>query len=715
MNLSAASSRLCKTCRLLSCGISALLMLLSAPYLIGQTFKAVDDTIDLVPGFEKTVNLTANDLIPAGDSIRITGGLSAGDGSVVSTWHYQGIFTYLVRNRGVGNLIIGTYTLINLSSAQSSTGKIIFRIRDKSWDTLQINDMQALFTVSGFHFYLLFGNSGFAGGSIPKGSGKTTLFSNTFWIGGLDDHDSLHLAAELYRQGPLYSSAGTKPDFYAGPVMDSSQYTIYQDTTWNYVWNLKKTDIDYHKAHWNDPGYIPINDILTWPGNGDVALGQAHSLAPFHDENGDGFYAPVSGDYPDIRGDQALFFIFNDDRGNHLETRGLKLRTEIHGMAYAFNLPGDSAFSKTIFLHYRIHNRSSQTYYNTYMGTYTDMDIGFAADDYQQCDVGRGSIIGYNGWATDGHGEKEAYGAHPPAQSVTLLAGPRMAPAGSDRPRFDNNGHQLCNESINGAGFGDGIADNERFGLMTFSYFNNPFSNPLAYMDQPVTPSDYYNYLQAIWMDSTRMVYGGNGHDGYGGHGPEASYLFPGESDTLNWGCGCLPPNGPVNWTEVTAGNNPHDIKGVGTTGPFTFFPGAVEELDIAFVWARDYTSNDSLASVAKLRTAIDTIRKAFLTNRLPGGGSFMGARVSAFSSGINCDLFPNPANEAVVVRFNADLKRKTRLDIYNAAGKLMATFELARGSKGTVVDVSEYPVGLYLFSITGDDLHLTKKVAVKR
>jgi len=36
-----------------------------------------------------------------------------------------------------------------------------------------------------------------------------------------------------------------------------------------------------------------------------------------------------------------LFFIFNDARNPHTESGGLNLGIEVHGMAYAFNCPGD--------------------------------------------------------------------------------------------------------------------------------------------------------------------------------------------------------------------------------------------------------------------------------------------------------------------------------------------------------------------------------------
>ena len=225
----------------------------------------------------------------------------------------------------------------------------------RAW--LNINNINALFYARGSHFF--YQNAAF---EVPKGSGKTSAFSNTMWIGGKDSQGVLHFAGERYRQGPNTGIAGSCPDFYCGPVMDPAYYSAYQDSLWSHVWNLKKTEIEYHKAHYADPGYQPLTDILTWPGNGNTAMGQASQLAPFFDVNGDGIYSPMDGDYPLMRGDQALFFIFNDDRGPHLETLGNKLGLEFHGMAYAWDLPNDSAFKNTVFLNYQIFNRSQNTY-----------------------------------------------------------------------------------------------------------------------------------------------------------------------------------------------------------------------------------------------------------------------------------------------------------------------------------------------------------------
>ena len=61
-----------------------------------------------------------------------------------------------------------------------------------------------------------------------------------------------------------------------------------------------------------DPNYIIPNDILTWPGNGHTPCGHNEFIAPFNDEDLDGIYEPLDGETPCIKGDMALFNVYND-------------------------------------------------------------------------------------------------------------------------------------------------------------------------------------------------------------------------------------------------------------------------------------------------------------------------------------------------------------------------------------------------------------------
>jgi hypothetical protein len=322
--------------------------------------------------------------------------------------------------------------------------------------------------------------------------------------------------------------------------------------------------------------------------------------------------------------------------------------------------------------------------------------------------------FGYNGTPVDGTGQSYAYGANPPAQSVTILAGPFLDPDNIDNPRYDQNGNQLCDFSVNGLNFGDGIVDNERYGMQRFLYTNN--SGVPTYMTDPLFATDYYQLMCGKWKDGTPVIYGGNGHPMAGGYGPAARFMFPGESDTLNWGTGCVPPNGPKNWTEETAGNNPFDRRGVSVTGPFTFSPGGVQEIDISFSWARDYNGRSPLSSLAKLRMMVDQVNKAFATNRLPDGSPFYGINDQQSYTELPVKIYPNPANNHLNIDFtNGNSPVNTSIELMTSQGNFLKKMTLTDRRKSLVLDVSDIPAGLYLLKISTGKEILVRKVLVIR
>ncbi|MEI7982085.1 MAG: T9SS type A sorting domain-containing protein, partial [Bacteroidota bacterium] len=190
---------------------------------------------------------------------------------------------------------------------------------------------------------------------------------------------------------------------------------------------------------------------------------------------------------------------------------------------------------------------------------------------------------------------------------------------------------------------------------------------------------------------------------------------FPGESDTLNWGAGCQPPNGQKNWTEKTAENEPGDRRGLGSVGPFTFYPGEMKELDLVFVFARDYTSPDTLASITKMMQMIDVVRNAFITNKLPSGGSFTMIPEQPAQTPLTCNVFPNPATSRIFIVFDTPLKEKTILQLINDQGKVILSCQVNAGITGTHLDLGDMTVGLYLMIIRSSHTITTKKLSFIR
>lgn len=643
---------------------------------------AIPDSAIAIPGYSVTVDVLANDYDLDGDSIYVvpqTGlNLLVKDGKITYNFPIgmatNGIKRYPYRISD------------DTSNWQNSfdTSSVYINIIYEGFNSLNINNINARFRSIGNHFMDTHGESNFF---VPNGSTKTAIFSSAMWIGGLDENDSLHIAAERYRQDGA--------DYWSGPVSDV--YDSVYDLRWNYMWKLNKTEIQYHRDHYSDPGYEPINDILNWPANGDEFLGQADQLAPFQDWNGNGIYEPMLGEYPRIRGDQTLFFIFNDARDIHSETQGIPLGIEIHGMAYAYDQPEDSALWNTAFMHYEIINRSDTVYNESRIGVFADIDLGYAWDDYLGCDVQRGGFFAYNGEAVDGNGQPEAYGEHPPAMGVLFLGGPYLDPDNEDNPKYDGEGLQICNESINGLNFGDTIEDNERYGLTKFINCQN---GGFFYINDPDIDSQYYNFLRGIWNDNVHMQYGGNGHPDYGSLGPECSFMFPGDSDPCNWGTGGIPPNGGLNttgnyWTEESVGNYPDDRRGIGSSGPFTFEPGAKHELDVAFVFARDFDGTP-WSSVELLKERFDYIRNLFVDDP-----DLFSGIIKRKSANNQIYIYPNPVIDKL--SFDLEMNQSGFYQIYSIGGMLLKEGKLVSGTHH-VIGLNSIEKGMYILKINGKE-----------
>ena len=106
-------------------------------------------------------------------------------------------------------------------------------------------------------------------------------------------------------------------------------------------------------------------------------------------------------------------------------------------------------------------------------------------------------------------------------------------------------------------------------------------------------------------------------------------------------------------------------------------------------------------------------MRKAFLTNSLPGGGAFLGVKEQKGPSGATCSIFPNPANSAVTIEFFTPLVEHTILDVFNSTGKVTGRYFFPKGTVKTRIDISDYPSGLYMLNFNGLKSHWIKKLSV--
>lgn len=474
------------------------------------------------------------------------------------------------------------FTMDNLSVAQNYDLYELQYEVNAADNRINVNNIDAPVSPSGGDWFF----DKIADYHFPKGTDKTSYFCYSFWMGGLDGQDSLHLFAERYKQ--------IGDDTWPGPLSTVDASTDEQTKVkWNRVFKITRQEVLEFMANYQNPDYVIPQNILDWPAHGDTTKGQAWLLAPFTDVDGDNHYDPSHGDRPDFPGDMALFVIFNDNYAQHSESQGAPIGAELHAMVYAYDAPEDSIMNNTIFFNYKIFNRSQNNYHDTYIGLWSDWDLGYANDDYVGCDVMKNTAYCYNGSDIDGTGQAWAYGDQCPVQTLTVLAGPYMPADGRDNPAYTEGSYceeflfseyELDRFAFNGVGFGDGIVDNERYGMTGFVYHNN--NNSVT--GDPEVAIDYYNYMRGLWKDYSRMRYGANGHPSNGANGPECSFMFPSLSDPCNLGTGGIDPNpfmfGADGWTEANVGNAPYDRRGLASIGPFNLNAGEMQELDFCMV-----------------------------------------------------------------------------------------------------------------------------------
>ncbi len=546
-------------------------------------------------------------------------------------------------------------------------------------DTLSINNIKALVRAGGMQFWEGFGNLPIY--QYPNGSGKTTIYTSSLWLGGMDINSQLHLAAERFCQN------GT--DFWGGPLTTdgTASTTSTIAANWDKVWKINKQDLLIYLNSTAYPSNPPAF-VLNWPAHGDTLLHQSYQLAPFVDVNNNGNYEPLLGDYPKIYGDQCIFFIINDQK-IHTETAGIPIGAEIHVFAYAFDNPSDSSLYNAIFYKYKIINRSVNTYTNFYLGHFTDIDIGYSIDDYVACDVERSTYYGYNGRAVDGWGSFNCYDSLPPAQGVTILGGPTMDKDGIDNPSGG------CDFSVNGLNFGDNIIDNERIGMSRFIYYNNSIHNIYG---EPDTISHYYNFMTGLWKNGTPLTWDSSGYNPLSS--TTARFMFPGLSDTLNWGTGCGVRPTPNDWSEVDMQNAPGDRRGLASMGPFTFNAGATQYVDIVYTTATSYNFKSSSVDVMKQR--IDHIRDLFVNSP----EIFQGYVGVSEKEEMKFNIYPNPASEYIMIE-GIGLKKSNYI-LYNIVGQSVMVGKLENNS--SKIDIARLNSGIYFMQLKTENLTRTIK-----
>ena len=665
-----------------------------------QAPVAVNDTLIVYHNDSITrysIHFTSNDINPNNNPLQIDTLIYMGNNFLlhqhasnhISFIYYKPQSTF--KGWDTIQYVVSDYTQPSLKD----TGFIFVFVTQKSNDFLDLNNIKALIDVD----VLFMDNKNMVSGfEVPKGSGKTTIFAANPWVAGEDN-------GIVYSSARTFGGQVTPMDVTwrsGGPISNSYQGFDFH-LKWDRVWKVTNVDLQYHISNWFYPNYQPPQVFLDWPAHGDTTNGQVFYLAPFIDKNNDGIYNPYDGDYPQFKGQQAIYFIRNDYQQQNSINR---MEIETHGMAYVYDCSSDSAINHTVFLDLTIYNRSNKTYDSTYVGLFTDLDIGNPEDDYVGCDVDRSTFYGYNGDALDednvgGFG----YGSNIPYQGVTFLKGIKQ-----DDDGIDNAFGIAPYETINGYGFGDGITDNEYWGMEHFLHYNRG-GGQFSGDGDPTNEQEEYYYLSGKWRDGNSFIYGGNGHPSSGGTIP-AKYMYPGASDTYHYGTGGLAqtPWGEYNAQPGGMPNSGYDKRGMGSSGPFTFAPQQSIELTMAFVFGIDYTIQGNLAGLPVMQERVDSIRSYFLNDfqSVCGGTLINSINDETGVKQKQLTIYPNPFNNQFTVEYEIE-NQSAQLEVYNLMGVKVAEQKIS--NLITQVDLSDISKGIYIVIIRDGNNKLHHKI----
>lgn len=603
-----------------------------------------------------------------------------------------------------GNDLLVSYNIQNNLQSSTSNKNMFYRfdkadyemplgsVNANNYKTLDINNVKAAIANRGDMHWDLAG-SGNARYQVPKKqdwvSGASTNFASGLWIGGLDANSNLHMGAQTYRQSGV--------DFWPGPLntidasTDSATCKQYDK-----IWKVSYTEINDFITNFNagnvqNGSYTIPEDILTWPGNGDISKNHAAQLAPFVDINADGIYNPLEGDYPKIKGDQTLYFIYNDKMGTHQATGAQDMGIEVHAMAYAYGCPdalsGRPELDLTTFYDYKIINRSVQTYNNTYVTLWSDVDLGYYSDDYIGCNVAGNYGFCYNGDANDETGGGvNGHGVYPPAQGFAIMKGPLAEP---------NDG--IDNDN-------DGVIDevNEEHGMSKFTYFNNSLPGTPAQTTDPSNASEYFSYMLGFWKDGAPFTCGGAA---YGGTTP-TNWVFT--ADVSNGDLSTDPNNTCGDgWKEMAV---PGDRRLMMSCGPFTFLPGQVQELEYAFVTSFDSTQvGSNLLAVGKLKSDVQKIKNFYNMVNKPNCFQSINVGVKEVLKSTDFNVYPNPSKSIVNVVANIEGVQTINYELMDVLGKQVIQNEHT-GSQFSV-NVSDLKPGVYFLRLQVNESIVVKKI----
>jgi hypothetical protein len=471
----------------------------------------------------------------------------------------------------------------------------------------------------------------------PKNSANTIVHSAGFILSVVDSNNALW-------QAPMFKPYEFKP----GPLNSNPSDT--------FLLKIKASEINDHRRNYAKPNYVAPVSIRNWPARGDSTLGIANNQAPFFDANQNGCYDPQHGDYPIIKGDEAIYSI------NHYVVNDFKV--EIHSMLYAYNESNDVNLNNSLFLQYRVINRGAVNYDFAKIAFFTDADIHNRHNDYVGCDSTNSIFYTYNSTNLD-----------------SLYSIP-----------FDSNPPVL------GVKF---LTDS----MSNFMYYN--VGNTSNFNREPELAIHWLTYSKSIWTNGAPLRWGEDGTGRFGASTDSTNYIYTGDP-LRNTGWTEL---NPIPWNQsITAG----DRSAVGSIAPFEFRIGEEKMVEVVLTAGKKTQPNNYLENIEE---TIQLLNKAKMVwDTVPTPTITYGSNVECEAIGLielnssnEIIIFPNPAKGIFTIRSTDKIQE---IQLFSVKGKLVKHAFLNQYQIN--YDISDLPDGIYLVRAkTQQNKWVTSKIAL--
>jgi len=491
---------------------------------------------------------------------------------------------------------------------------------------------------------------GMEGYFIPLQPGlaeKTLLHGSGLWMAGINAAGNLTGAAMLDQSSDFRPGALPVP-------ADESAGNLTQ------IWRLNCGDIAGHLQDFSDNGVVdapnarvfgfPVkdNNFFSSYNEPDYSLPPGNrGLAGYFDSTQDAVYNPDAGEYPvlDVRGcplintmEEMTWSVSNDLLSAPHPSGWATMNMELQMQAFVFKSTVESALNNTLFVKYKLINRSEETLDSCFVGVYNNIAIGNPADDFIGIIPEKQLVFAYNGDEND----EEGFGSAIPVLGIDLLRAP-LAPVGT------------------------GVVE-----LAWSSAVSMPDPANLG-------PAEMYNLL--------------NGRLADGSPAPNGGLMYAGD------------PNDAASNSEIAAGNTPGKRRSLMSVGPFTLFPGAVNEVILAYHYSY-VPGNTVLQQLETLFQQSDEIHSLF-DNCFSGAENTCDALLEAPEKTIHekIVLYPNPASQSVSIESLGS--GFSRIEILDVLGRHVQTVENAVPVLKYQMPISHLAAGFYLVRVAGQSLPL--------